>query len=137
MIVTCPHCSKRYMIDDGLLSQEGRQVRCITCRHVWWQTAGISSPLKMPPLPGVPEVALKMSASSENKSSWLVLILILTILIALISFLSFGKNFIVKRWPQTEHIYNLIGLHATLPGAGLSVINTISQVKHDGSVEMV
>src|SRR6266568_3360917 len=37
MIITCPMCAKRYMLDDNLLPKEGRQVRCVACQHIWLQ----------------------------------------------------------------------------------------------------
>jgi len=137
MIATCPNCSKRYMLDDALLPKEGRKVRCIACKHVWRQASELSSSLNTPPLLGVPDIAIKMNASSEKQSSWLSWILFLAILLSLICFLIFGQNFIIKVWPQGERFYNIIGLQASLPGAGLSIINTSSQVQQDGSVEMV
>ena len=37
MIITCPACEKKYLVEDGSLSQKGRQLRCGECAHVWWQ----------------------------------------------------------------------------------------------------
>lgn len=35
MIITCPQCSRRYLIEDHLLAQRRRQLRCGECSHVW------------------------------------------------------------------------------------------------------
>ncbi|WP_029011701.1 zinc-ribbon domain-containing protein [Niveispirillum irakense] len=35
MILTCPSCTKRFMLDAGLLGQ-GRRVKCGQCGHIWF-----------------------------------------------------------------------------------------------------
>jgi predicted Zn finger-like uncharacterized protein len=37
MIVTCPNCSTRFLVDDYMLGDGGRRVRCTNCRHEWFQ----------------------------------------------------------------------------------------------------
>jgi predicted Zn finger-like uncharacterized protein len=37
MILTCPNCSARFMIDGSALVPGGRTVRCGACRHSWHQ----------------------------------------------------------------------------------------------------
>lgn len=137
MIVTCPQCSKRYMLDDTLLPQEGRQVRCVACHHVWRQAPDASSLGSHSPLVGIPDIVPEARTSSEKQSSWLWWIVCLAIILSFMSFLSFGRNFVVKMWPQSERIYEYIGLHISLPGAGLSIDNASSQVQQDGSIEMI
>jgi predicted Zn finger-like uncharacterized protein len=35
MIVACPECNTRYVVDPRALGAEGRRVRCARCSHVW------------------------------------------------------------------------------------------------------
>jgi predicted Zn finger-like uncharacterized protein len=38
MILTCPACSVRYVVDPRALGVKGRVVRCARCSHTWRQT---------------------------------------------------------------------------------------------------
>ncbi|MEO6433050.1 MAG: MJ0042-type zinc finger domain-containing protein [Sphingomicrobium sp.] len=40
MILTCPSCSTQYVVKDGAIPPQGRQVRCASCKHSWHQDAG-------------------------------------------------------------------------------------------------
>ena len=35
MIVTCPNCKKKFNIDAALIPEEGRDLKCGSCNHVW------------------------------------------------------------------------------------------------------
>lgn len=37
MILTCPACSTNYVVKDGAIPPQGRQVRCAACKHSWHQ----------------------------------------------------------------------------------------------------
>ena len=37
MILTCPNCSTQYVVKDGAIPPQGRQVRCAACKHSWHQ----------------------------------------------------------------------------------------------------
>jgi predicted Zn finger-like uncharacterized protein len=51
MIVTCPECGTRYMIDPRALGVTGRSVRCTSCAHVWMQLPPEDAPhrVDLPP----------------------------------------------------------------------------------------
>ena len=35
MIITCPNCNKKFKIDNALIPDEGRDLQCGSCNHVW------------------------------------------------------------------------------------------------------
>ena len=35
MIITCPNCNKKFKIDNSLIPDEGRDLQCVSCNHVW------------------------------------------------------------------------------------------------------
>jgi len=37
MILTCPSCGTQYVVKDGAIPPQGRQVRCAACKHSWHQ----------------------------------------------------------------------------------------------------
>ena len=35
MIITCPKCNKQFKIDSSLIPNEGRDLQCGSCNHIW------------------------------------------------------------------------------------------------------
>lgn len=72
MILTCPACETRYPIADGAVPAAGRQVRCASCKHSWFQLGQEDSqreseqlPLP-PPTPPVAAVAPAPSMAANR-----------------------------------------------------------------------
>ena len=36
MIITCPNCNKQFKIDSSLIPDDGRDLQCGSCDHVWF-----------------------------------------------------------------------------------------------------
>ena len=36
MIITCPNCNKQFKIDNSLIHDEGRDLQCGSCNHIWF-----------------------------------------------------------------------------------------------------
>ena len=36
MIITCPNCNKQFKIDNSLIPDDGRDLQCGSCNHVWF-----------------------------------------------------------------------------------------------------
>jgi len=51
MILICPACQTRYLVPDTAIGSEGRQVRCASCRHSWFQEGPAPAGADEPPVP--------------------------------------------------------------------------------------
>jgi predicted Zn finger-like uncharacterized protein len=49
MILTCPNCGTQYVVKDGAIPAQGRQVRCASCKHSWHQDPEPAAELEMGP----------------------------------------------------------------------------------------
>lgn len=61
MILTCPACSTQYVVKDGAIPPQGRQVRCASCKHSWHQDPEEGGAAEQPPA---------MPAAAAPQPSW-------------------------------------------------------------------
>ena len=50
MLLVCPSCRTRYVVPDSAIGVSGRQVRCASCKHSWFQEGAV---LDVPPAPAI------------------------------------------------------------------------------------
>ena len=60
MIIECPACSKKFNIDEKLIPDEGRLLKCGNCDHTWFYKKEENLKLK--------NEAIKKNEIEENKS---------------------------------------------------------------------
>lgn len=138
MILSCPSCSTRYLVDPLAIGAEGRQVRCARCGHVWRQdppppeesaaaaTAEEEAPILRGPAraralpPGSNLPALREPPRRRaNGFAWLALVLVVAGGIG--ALFAFRQQF-VAIWPPAGQLYRLAGLEsAAKPGQGLDI----------------
>lgn len=66
MILTCPACGTRYVVKDGAIPQDGRQVRCASCKHRWHQDPDPAEPVVEASLNLNPEVEHTADPASSD-----------------------------------------------------------------------
>lgn len=66
MILTCPACTTRYVVKDGAIPPEGRQVRCASCKHSWHQDPDPEEAVVEAPLDLNPEVELAVDPAKND-----------------------------------------------------------------------
>lgn len=118
MIVTCPKCSKRYMLDDELLPRQGRQVRCISCLYVWRQEPHhIPVPRNLSPEP------LHIDRGREKGFAWVKWSFGLIVLFVFVlgGGLYLERSLVVEHYPKARRIYALLGISLNSHHVGLDI----------------
>ena len=84
MILNCPACGTRYLIDPAVLGARGRHVRCARCSESWHQRPPEDMPKPLPPPPIAPDPlprranlpAIRVPARRSAAPAWIALVLI-------------------------------------------------------------
>lgn len=108
MIITCPACAKRYLVEDTSIGEAGRQVQCIACQHEWF----------FKPLKDVPKhnqvhldmIGIKSSVARTSMNLSFTWILMLSSLIVCFVGIYFARHTIALHFPQSIKIFQVIGL---------------------------
>ncbi|HXP13231.1 MAG TPA: DUF3426 domain-containing protein [Stellaceae bacterium] len=118
MIVTCPACSTRYLVDERNLGATGRMVRCSQCGHSWYEAPPTGEPLRVdlsepeapPPLPGerrgLPVVLRARGGGGGWGKTLAILFLVLAVLgVGAVSFAILERGRIMAHAPATRPLY--------------------------------
>lgn len=141
MILSCPECATRYLVDPAALGPEGRMVRCGKCSHTWAQhpppdmpRAVDPAPLRAtlpddedePPFRGPPRLpAVRRPRRGRGASiAWAALVVLLAVVVGGGLFL---REALIETWPPAAQLYAAIGLNPDAPGAGLELRNVRSR----------
>jgi predicted Zn finger-like uncharacterized protein len=159
MIVSCPVCRTRYLVDElALRGQSGRPVRCANCGHTWHQTASPELPangdeaktdgriepalevpprpattLEVPPRPRIlPEPPRRGSRRRWGALRWLVVAVLLAL--AVLAGVVVARGAVVALWPPAARLYALAGFAAEPPWTGLKIEKLVPSRTPDGLV---
>ncbi|MDX2101067.1 MAG: hypothetical protein EAZ99_01285 [Alphaproteobacteria bacterium] len=138
MIVTCPNCASRYLVDPQVLGADGRKVRCANCGHVWHQTpppdmakpVDLAPPVTEPrPLPeGSNLPAMPEEDAPRRRGTMIGWLVFLVVVFGTAAGLIVGRQQVVAAWPPAARLYGLIGLDdVSVAGAGLEIRDPESQ----------
>src|SRR5260221_4647694 len=118
MIVTCPSCATRYIVDPKALGPAGRMVRCANCKNTWMQAppADMPKPVDVEPPPdsvrpippGSNLPAFPQAQSGRSGAiGWLIF---LVVLIGGAAGVVAARDEIVAVWPPSARLYDMVGL---------------------------
>lgn len=125
MILECPSCQNRYLVDPRALGAKGRKVRCAKCRNEWFakppkeemdddvinvDEVAISQQ-EIPPIPegsSVPAIPHILAVPKNLKLATIVLAIVF-VLVSLVYF----QPAIVRALPVLQGAYAAIGMYST------------------------
>jgi predicted Zn finger-like uncharacterized protein len=152
MILTCPNCSARFLINVAALHPSGREVRCGRCRHQWFaappepekpkvdDAAAAAAPLTPPPLPplspeprsfeprpipkgsNLPVIAKPRRRAVGAIFGWLLLLLA----VAAIGVAIAERETLMAMYPDARPVYAAVGFEVPGAGDGLQIAEVTS-----------
>jgi predicted Zn finger-like uncharacterized protein len=164
MILTCPACSVRYLVDPAALGASGRMVRCARCGHTWRQApppdappvadapppaaapARAESPSPSQPKDAAPAVApderIGLPAVARPRRQWKRAVAWLVVAIVVIAALGAGalveRDRVVTFLPGLAPLYELAGFPVSESALGLVFRNvTTSRDMENGLPALV
>lgn len=155
MIVACPQCNTRYLVDPRALGAGGRRVRCAQCSHTWHhkppaealaEVETVSAPpsaepgprvqrvepqFDRPPLGEEPEHRIQLPAIARpRRRPWLAVGWV--VLLGVVGLAAGGavweRDVVIRAWPPSARLYALVGLAVPLPG---DVLKVTAQARRD------
>jgi predicted Zn finger-like uncharacterized protein len=145
MILTCPECATRYLIDPAALLPDGRNVRCAKCNASWLEAPPsdmpkrieVEPPPRLRPLPTGSNLPALNRPPERNSGlvGWLVLIVVVLVIGA---GGWFGRTSIVALWPPAAELYALLGVPVQRPDPlGLRIEGVHSSTTTEGSTTVL
>jgi predicted Zn finger-like uncharacterized protein len=147
MIISCPSCSTRFVVDAAKIGPDGRRVRCGSCGHTWLQTVPKSAQIPpeivlepppdrirpIPPGSNLPVVIRprrpRMAAAVWAAAGAAVGVVLAGLLVA--------RDSVVSAWPPAARAYQAIGLPVQVAVSGLELRNVRSEQRIEGGAAVL
>ena len=131
MIVTCPACSTRYLVDPRALGSAGRTVRCANCSNTWHQVPPEDFPQSVALQPDEAEPSLSTARfpppalpPSPRSGIFTPLRLLTGLVVVGIIAVVVARGSVVAQWPATAKVYSMVGLAVGPPALGVELRKT-------------
>ena len=130
MILTCPSCATRYLIDPVALGVTGRVVRCARCSHSWSEMPPEDMPKRvdviLPPeevRPIPPGSNLPALRDQGGGAAWIGWVALVVVIAGVLAGGVFARDRIIAEWPGAARLYAQLGLDEHEATRGLEVRN--------------
>lgn len=139
MILTCPNCNARFLVNAAALRPNGREVRCGRCRHQWFAAAPTKAdgtapvtaaepsvfvePQPIPPGSNLPAIASHPRRRPVGAIvGWILFALVVVALGVAVA----AREQIMALYPETRDVYGALGFEIPPPGEGLQITDVVS-----------
>ncbi len=130
MILNCPSCATRYLIDPAALGETGRVVRCARCSHSWTERPPEDMPKQVDVLPPPEQVTplppgsnLPALSNAPRRQGWIGWAALVLVIAGIVAGAYFARDKIIETWPEAALIYARLGLGEEAAVAGLELRN--------------
>jgi predicted Zn finger-like uncharacterized protein len=158
MILTCPACASRYVVDDASVGPAGRMVRCNHCRNVW-RAEPPDAPLQVgaPPepvetlttpaapadLPGeaLPKQFRARVQEAQKSRRFAVAGAVwggmAVLVLALLGLAVLFRTDVARAWPKTASLYAALGLPVNVVGLAVENVTSAPGIENGREVLVV
>ena len=146
MILTCPECATRYLIDPAALTPKGRMVRCAKCGESWRELPPAdmpkqiefeAPPIRVRPIPrGSNLPALQRRPKRSGSFAGWAALLVVVLLLAGGAW--YARAQIVALWPPAARLYAALDIPVPQQNKlGLDITNLKSAVTEEAGVRVL
>lgn len=161
MILTCPECKTRYLVNPAQLRPAGRVVRCAKCGAAWKEEAPVPEPDEVAPPPAdeqnqneaeaapstyerpvrvkpLPRGSNLPALHQQKKTSGLLGWITLVAFVALVLGSGyFFRSFISTAWPPSKKLYNILDLDTTPPPSPKVSVTPARKLSNEAATGLV
>lgn len=125
MILECPNCKNRYLVDPRAIGESGRTVRCAKCKHKWFAEVTEESPLEADVIStqDLPEEGITPRPIPEGSSvpalpveyismpKWLPAAAVCSLVLFLVLACVYFRPLVEAYFPQARKAFHAVGIY--------------------------